>query len=429
MKSLGVLLFFLTQAAFAQNRLQVLGEAKFLPGELIESSIRDVNGALAAGVRIQTDLSGLSFDSRNGVIKVNVAVGEYFLFLSPNERVITIRVTGYFPLELRLYDLGIALKPGQVWGIELSEITTEGVGDLQVIISDAEAVGFLRMCKADSKEVYRELLATGPVSIISNVPVGNYTIEMDFEGFHREIAQILITRNTETVLIPKLRKSRLTALNKSDVFQPFTFKTAFEKSKTLFGSINLVAGIAGMSNLPTINANINGSNDSLWPEFAGPVIGLSRTSRQKAFKISYVYHFGSLTSVESHTGVWGKAAIHNVELGYYVNVLGNVTFGQIGAGVMYSTLRYNITKVEFRYSAESYSFNPEIKETFRAVRFFLEWLGLRLEFAPIPLYTSHSYRIVNNTLFSDTGTAEKYFMVSMAYRVGISGKWLASKLL
>jgi len=117
---LSLLFIGFTQLSFSQNKLRIVGEAKFLPGELIDQSIRDINGDIAAGIRIKTDLKGLAFEARNGVVKLNTKPGEYFLFVQPSERVIRVMVSEYIPLDIYLNSIGILLKSGQTWEITVS---------------------------------------------------------------------------------------------------------------------------------------------------------------------------------------------------------------------------------------------------------------------------------------------------------------------
>lgn len=115
-----LLLVFISSTIQAQDQMRVVGEAKLASGELIDNAVRDANGTKAGAIRIKTDLSGLAVQSNNGVIKVNTNPGEYFVFLSPDERVLTVMKTGYLPLRILLPEVGIRLKSGQVWDLVIS---------------------------------------------------------------------------------------------------------------------------------------------------------------------------------------------------------------------------------------------------------------------------------------------------------------------
>jgi formylglycine-generating enzyme required for sulfatase activity len=76
---------------------------------------------------ILSDLEGLSFTSYNGIVKVNELPGKYFLFLSPDERVVEVYKTGFMTLKIILRDHGIKLASGQTWQVK---VTGEKKSDL-----------------------------------------------------------------------------------------------------------------------------------------------------------------------------------------------------------------------------------------------------------------------------------------------------------
>ncbi len=98
----------------------VPGSVKQEPGELISRELRDANGVTAAGLIIYSDLKGLSYQSYNGVVKVNSEPGKDFVFLSPDERLVEVYCSGYTPLKIILSEFGIKLKSGTTWSLQLS---------------------------------------------------------------------------------------------------------------------------------------------------------------------------------------------------------------------------------------------------------------------------------------------------------------------
>ncbi|MFC2085056.1 SUMF1/EgtB/PvdO family nonheme iron enzyme [Bacteroidota bacterium] len=121
---------FLFNSILAQeiSNISVVGSAEFLPNEIISNENRDTNGEVCAGLSILSDLTGLSFDSNNGIVKVNQQQpGKSLLYLSPDEQVVTIHCEGFKPLQIILNDYGINLESGKVWKIE---ITGEKLSDL-----------------------------------------------------------------------------------------------------------------------------------------------------------------------------------------------------------------------------------------------------------------------------------------------------------
>jgi hypothetical protein len=104
------------------SQMRVVGKAEFQSGELVTKEVRDANGEVCAGLIIATDLDGLKFDSYNGVVKMNAdKPGTYFLFLSPDERVVTVYKTGFGPLKLILSEYGISkMQSGKVWQLNVT---------------------------------------------------------------------------------------------------------------------------------------------------------------------------------------------------------------------------------------------------------------------------------------------------------------------
>ncbi len=165
----------------AQDKLRVVGEGKLAAGELIDKDIRDANGNVAAAVKIKTDLTNLSVEANNGVIKMNTSPGSYFVFLSPDERVLTVRKSGYLELRILLPEYGIRLKSGQVW-----ELTVTGDKKLEqvpvnFIISPEDAQ--LTIDGKSYKPPYKGLLLS----------VGKHQVEVKKDGFPSYQKEITIS--------------------------------------------------------------------------------------------------------------------------------------------------------------------------------------------------------------------------------------------
>jgi PEGA domain len=115
-----LLIFLSTITAQDLNQLRIVDAANFLSNQLIDNDTKDNNGSVCAGLLIFSDIPGLTYDSNNGIVKVNHKDGEDFLFLSPTERVVKIYGPGFVPLQIILNDIGINLKSGQVWQIKIT---------------------------------------------------------------------------------------------------------------------------------------------------------------------------------------------------------------------------------------------------------------------------------------------------------------------
>ncbi|MDR9416730.1 MAG: PEGA domain-containing protein [Gracilimonas sp.] len=102
--------------------MRVVGDAKKLSGEIIadRDDNRDINGNLTAGLRVISNLTGLTFQSNNGIHKIQQLPGYNLLYLSTNERVVSIYKDGFPPLQIVLNDEGINLAAGEVWEIQVT---------------------------------------------------------------------------------------------------------------------------------------------------------------------------------------------------------------------------------------------------------------------------------------------------------------------
>jgi len=132
-------LFILSFAVFAQNEMRVVGKGEFQPSELIDKSIRDANGEVCAGLMIVTDLTGMRYDSYNGIVKVNQNPGKDFLFLSPDERVVEIFCNGFASLKIILSDYGIALKKGEVWKLKVTGDKVSDLININILVKPTDA--------------------------------------------------------------------------------------------------------------------------------------------------------------------------------------------------------------------------------------------------------------------------------------------------
>lgn len=105
------------------GKLRITGEATLISNEIIadQPDNRDVNGELTAGLRIKTSLDSLVFSSNYGIHKILQDSNSSLLFLSPDERVVTIYREGFQPLELILNDNDISLESGKIWEVQLEE--------------------------------------------------------------------------------------------------------------------------------------------------------------------------------------------------------------------------------------------------------------------------------------------------------------------
>jgi formylglycine-generating enzyme required for sulfatase activity len=117
-----VLCLLISNSLFAQvpSQLHIVGSGEELSGELVDKSIKDANGQVCAGLAIISDIGGLTYDSNNGIQKLTHTPGKDLLFLSSDERVVTIQKSGYLPLRIILNEYGVHLKTGTVWQLKIT---------------------------------------------------------------------------------------------------------------------------------------------------------------------------------------------------------------------------------------------------------------------------------------------------------------------
>jgi len=182
MKRAFVLFFVLiTINVIAQNEMRVVGKGEFQPSELIDKNIRDANGEVCAGLMIVTDLTGMRYDSYNGIVKVNQNPGKDFLFLSPDERVVEIFCSGFASLKIILNDYGIVLRKGEVWKLKVTGDKVSDLIPINIVTKPTDVQIFI-----DDK-----LQNTGSIK----VTLGEHKLRIEKEGYQTKEEKIIVNDN------------------------------------------------------------------------------------------------------------------------------------------------------------------------------------------------------------------------------------------
>ena len=84
------------------------------------ATVQDVNGRLCAAVQVVSYMNGFSYQSNNGVVRVDDNPGEDMVYLSPDERALKIMHSTYAPLQIILSEYGIQLREKEVWVIKIA---------------------------------------------------------------------------------------------------------------------------------------------------------------------------------------------------------------------------------------------------------------------------------------------------------------------
>lgn len=106
----------------AQEFTLNIANVSFAEGELVSKENRnnyDANGQLGAGLIIESNLEGLTFQSLNGIIRQIKNGNQSKLLLSPEERILTVFSEGFLPLEIILRDVGVSLESGTFWKLQI----------------------------------------------------------------------------------------------------------------------------------------------------------------------------------------------------------------------------------------------------------------------------------------------------------------------
>ncbi|PIX92794.1 MAG: hypothetical protein COZ25_14045, partial [Ignavibacteria bacterium CG_4_10_14_3_um_filter_37_18] len=165
----------------AQNEMRIVGKGEFLPSELIDKTVRDANGETCAGLIISSDLDGLRYDSYNGIVKTNPQPGEDFLFLSPDERVVTIYKTGFTSLKIILSEYGIKLKSGEVWKLKVTGDKVSSLLPITITVLPADA-----KIVVDGKEAFSGKTV--------QTAIGKHEVTISKEGYRTITKQIEVTQ-------------------------------------------------------------------------------------------------------------------------------------------------------------------------------------------------------------------------------------------
>ena len=117
-----VTLLLVGLSLYAQDYTLNIANISFAEGELVSKENRnnyDANGQLGAGLIIESNLEGLTFQSLNGIIRQEKNGNQSKLLVSPEERIITVFSDGFLPLEIILRDIGVSLESGTFWRLQI----------------------------------------------------------------------------------------------------------------------------------------------------------------------------------------------------------------------------------------------------------------------------------------------------------------------
>lgn len=136
------------------NEMHVVGKAEYLSDEIVDSSLKNDKGNVCAGLVIETNLNGLSFNSSEGIIKISTYPGKILLFLSPEERVVKVYKTNFLPLIIDLSNYGIMLKSGEVFKLSITDLADSNLISVNFIISPNDATLYIDDEEREGNQVH-----------------------------------------------------------------------------------------------------------------------------------------------------------------------------------------------------------------------------------------------------------------------------------
>lgn len=177
------LLFLNSLPSKAQDipELRIVGKGELQEGEIVASIIRDVNGRIASGLIVESDLTELAYESNNGIIKRDMKPGRDFLFLSPDERIVTVYKSGYKPLKIILADAGVRLRSSMVFKITITADKKRLEVPVNFLVNPATA----KIVLNNELEIQN--------ATTTQILEGRYSLEISAEGYESLIDSILIT--------------------------------------------------------------------------------------------------------------------------------------------------------------------------------------------------------------------------------------------
>jgi hypothetical protein len=135
------IVFLISQNIHSQNikQLHLTGSAQKLSDELIAR--KDQNGNYCAAIQVISDMDGFSYDSNDGIVGSIVDnPGKDIVYLTSTERVLEIYKSGYQPLKIILAEIGISLKPGEIWQIAISGEKEQTKLPVTISVDPADAI-------------------------------------------------------------------------------------------------------------------------------------------------------------------------------------------------------------------------------------------------------------------------------------------------
>ncbi|HDR05282.1 MAG TPA: PEGA domain-containing protein [Candidatus Marinimicrobia bacterium] len=161
-------------------KLRLLEKPRLLSNEFVGSQHKDVNGRIAAALKIISDMEGFAYKSNNGIIKVDRLPGVDLLYVQPDERILRVYKTGYGEFLIVLLDEGVSLRERQVWELKIS--------------GDKKPVNVTILTQPADAEKILDGESLGAGESFKIVP-GEHELRIRKEGYRGETRRITVTED------------------------------------------------------------------------------------------------------------------------------------------------------------------------------------------------------------------------------------------
>ena len=305
---------------YPQNEMRIVGKGESLSGEqLIDKSVRDANGETCAGLIISSDLDGLSYDSYNGIVKTNSKPGEDFLFLSRDERVVTIYKSGYTSLKIILNDYGIKLNKGEVWKLKVTGdkksnflsvvIMTKPDGAEKIIDGERKGTGITFQLNEGNHQIKIE--KSGFRTFEQNITVSTSKLVFNFslEEITQQIVEIRSQPNEANIYIDGIMEG----LTDNQIFR-FPGKSQLRLSKSGFFDVNEEI-IVGENQPNKFVYKLNKNSSTLTLKITPPAAEIEIDNKSYGLQRLIELAPGSHSLVVKQEGYQEKREIVNIEAG------------------------------------------------------------------------------------------------------------------
>jgi formylglycine-generating enzyme required for sulfatase activity len=315
------ILFSLTLCSQTMNEMVVLKQAEFRPDQLINAARKDAMGRVCAGLLVYSDLTGLHFDSNNGVVDVSYQPGRYMVFVSEGERVLYIYKDGFHPLEIILSEYGIyGLKSGQVYQLDIPSKEKDQAKTLPVVFNVTPADATIKVGSLQFISGQAQSLPIGENEVVIEkegystmkeiVTVDNNNIQFNFTLQQIEPVLVKVRSNPDgaTIFINSINEGKT---NKQ--LYKFTGNYILRLTKDKYDQIEETIAVSEKGNNSfEYNLQKNDETTNLNVELEkGKTVSLSGVEGQKS-NDNMVFVQGGMYQMGSNDGESDEKPVHNV---------------------------------------------------------------------------------------------------------------------